>query len=519
MTAEGEVIGCRLPWYKSYRYWLAVIAFLVITHIYAQRVGVSISIVCMVNHTAVYELSLQDLNVTDVKNVSKINPETSPCASWTPSGNQTDEPASLDGPFVWDKTTQGHILGAYFYGYLVSQVPGGLLAERYGGKWVFVASMTLSTIATLLSPIGAETHFVFFVVLRILAGLGSGAVFPCMHAIWSQWAPPHERSKLTNLSYAGAWMGNIITMPLGGLLCRYGFAGGWGSIYYVIGISSIFSMVLWIFLVSDTPAKHPAITDTELQYITKSLQGQVADSVDGKVKTPWLAILKSKTVWATIIAAVCVDWGLYTFLALIPTYFKEVLQFDIGSNGALSAIPFIGVYLSMSVCPILADKIISSKKLSITKTRKVFQGVGSIGAALILFILSFINCELAPLAVALLTAAIFLSGAQYSGYMILPMDYAPNFAGTIFGIANGIGSLCGSISPIVNALMTANGNVDGWRHFFWLTSAIYILGAVAFIFLGTSDLQPWAVKQQSSENGHPITSNDELNDEKQETVA
>jgi len=504
MVYQMDVVECRLPWYKSYRYLLAVIAFLAILHVYAQRVGVSISIVCMVNQTAVAELSTKE-SFNSTNNVSESIVKDKICESWTPAKNSSDvsDAAPLDGPFIWDKATQGHILGSYFYGYLVSQVPGGLLAEKFGGKWVFVVSMVMSTAATLLSPIGANTHFAFFIILRVLAGIGSGAVFPCMHAIWSQWAPPQERSKLVNLSYAGAWMGNILTMPIGGLLCQYGFAGGWGSIYYVIGISSVFALLLWIFLVSDTPAKHPAISDSELQYITKSLQGQVSNTEGGKVSTPWLSIFKSKPVWATIIAAISVDWGLYTFLALIPTYFKEVLQFDVSSNGALSAVPFIGVYVSMSICPMIADKIIASKRISLSTTRKVFQGVGSIGAALVLFVLSFIKCDLSPLAVGLLTLAIILSGAQYSGYMVLPMDYAPNFAGTIFGIANGIASVCGFFSPMVNAQMTKNGTALEWRYFFWLTSAIYIAGALSFIFLGTSEIQPWAVKP-TSDNDVPM---------------
>ena len=42
-----------------------------------------------------------------------------------------------DGEFDWDKETQGIILGAFFWGYLLTQIPGGWLAERVGGKGVF----------------------------------------------------------------------------------------------------------------------------------------------------------------------------------------------------------------------------------------------------------------------------------------------------------------------------------------------------------------------------------------------
>jgi MFS family permease len=55
----------------------------------------------------------------------------------------------------------------------VSQIPGGLLAERYGAKWVLTGFLGLSTVATLLTPIAARTSFVLLITLRVLCGIGS----------------------------------------------------------------------------------------------------------------------------------------------------------------------------------------------------------------------------------------------------------------------------------------------------------------------------------------------------------
>jgi len=46
---------------------------------------------------------------------------------------------------------------------------------------------------------------------------------------------------------------------------------------------------------------------------------------------PWRQIITSRPVWAIIVANFCVDWGLYTYLTNIPTFFYEVLFFDITS--------------------------------------------------------------------------------------------------------------------------------------------------------------------------------------------
>jgi len=56
-----------------------------------------------------------------------------------------------------------------------------------------------------------------------------------MHAMWSSWAPPLERSKLCILSYSGLNMGTILGMPLAGLLCASDIWGGWPSAFYILG--------------------------------------------------------------------------------------------------------------------------------------------------------------------------------------------------------------------------------------------------------------------------------------------
>ena len=78
-----------------------------------------------------------------------------------------------DGEFIWDKTVQGHILGSFFWGYLITQIPGGWIATKFGGKRVFGWSMFATTLATLFTPVAANVSYIFLMVLRILVGIGS----------------------------------------------------------------------------------------------------------------------------------------------------------------------------------------------------------------------------------------------------------------------------------------------------------------------------------------------------------
>ena len=68
---------------------------------------------------------------------------------------------------------QGYILGSYFWGYIVTQVPGGRIAEMYSAKWVIWACVFLQAILSLLTPPAAYISYVAVIVVRIIEGLGA----------------------------------------------------------------------------------------------------------------------------------------------------------------------------------------------------------------------------------------------------------------------------------------------------------------------------------------------------------
>ena len=84
-----------------------------------------------------------------------------------------------DGEFAWNKKTQGLVLGSFFWGYMITQVPGGYLAARFGGKHVFGWFMLLCAVATLFMPLAARVSYIFLIVLRILAGIGQVRAVEC----------------------------------------------------------------------------------------------------------------------------------------------------------------------------------------------------------------------------------------------------------------------------------------------------------------------------------------------------
>lgn len=82
------------------------------------------------------------------------------------------------GEFDWDENVQGVVLGSFFYGYVLTQIPGGRLAELLGAKWLLGGGILITSILTLLTPLAARWSPIALVTLRILEGFSEvSAVF------------------------------------------------------------------------------------------------------------------------------------------------------------------------------------------------------------------------------------------------------------------------------------------------------------------------------------------------------
>lgn len=238
----------------SARYNLAILSFFGFFVLYALRVNLSVALVEMVD---------SDTTAAD-------NRTSKECAEHSAlvkvPRNQTGK------RYPWDAETQGWILGAFFYGYIITQIPGGYFASKIGGKLLLGYGILGTSLFTLLTPVTADLGAMALIVLRALEGLGEGVTFPAMHAMWSSWAPPLERSKLLSISYAGAQLGTVISLPLSGIICYY---MNWTYVFYFFGVLGILWFILWNWRVSNTPDTHKTISSYEKEYIASSLKSQV----------------------------------------------------------------------------------------------------------------------------------------------------------------------------------------------------------------------------------------------------
>lgn len=234
--------------------------------------------------------------------------------------------------FAWSSELQGYILSSFFYGYIVTQIPGGWLAMKVGGHKVFGAGIAVTALLTLITPFLAHTHVNLLLAVRIVEGLfevcckmtrrGSvtqfsfqGVTYPCIHAVWARWAPPLERSRLATIAFSGSYVGTVVSMPVCGLLAAN---VSWESIFYIFGTLGLIWYAVWVYVVKGSPAEDPHITKAELAYIKKSL-GHLVDG-NKNIKHPWKSILTSMPVWAIVASHFSENWGFYTLLTQLPKF-------------------------------------------------------------------------------------------------------------------------------------------------------------------------------------------------------
>lgn len=81
-------------------------------------------------------------------------------------------PFSQDDKFAWDEPTQGLILSSFYYGYVLTHIPGGILSQKFGGKYTLGLGFLSTALLTLLTPTVAHYGPVAMIVLRFMEGVG-----------------------------------------------------------------------------------------------------------------------------------------------------------------------------------------------------------------------------------------------------------------------------------------------------------------------------------------------------------
>ncbi|XP_057981448.1 ascorbate transporter, chloroplastic isoform X4 [Malania oleifera] len=145
--------------------------------------------------------------------------------------------------FNWNSATVGLIQSSFFWGYLLTQILGGIWADKVGGKLVLGFGVVWWSIATVLTPIAAGVGLPFLLVMRAFMGIGEGVAMPAMNNIISKWIPVSERSRSLALVYSGMYLGSVTGLAFSPILI-HNF--GWPSVFYSFGSLGSIWFALWL---------------------------------------------------------------------------------------------------------------------------------------------------------------------------------------------------------------------------------------------------------------------------------
>ncbi|XP_022757378.1 probable anion transporter 1, chloroplastic isoform X3 [Durio zibethinus] len=145
--------------------------------------------------------------------------------------------------FNWNSATVGLIQSSFFWGYLLTQILGGIWADKFGGKLVLGFGVIWWSVATILTPIAARIGLPFLLIMRAFMGIGEGVAMPAMNNLLSKWIPVSERSRSLALVYSGMYLGSVTGLALSPILIH---KFGWPSVFFSFGSLGSIWFALWL---------------------------------------------------------------------------------------------------------------------------------------------------------------------------------------------------------------------------------------------------------------------------------
>src|SRR6185436_9378158 len=204
-------------------------------------------------------------------------------------------------------TQVGLIFSMFGYPYLLFQIIGGWVSDRFGARKALTFFATIWSAATVY--MGLTSTLAGMLVARVLLGIGVSAL-PTATRAMSDWTPAGKRGFAQGITHSFARIGNAVTPLLVAWLIGIVM---WRGSFILIGMVSFLWAFVWVWYFRDNPADHPAITAEELERLPKHLGGKQRPPV------PWARL--ARRMAPVTIVYFCYGWTLWFFLAWIPSYF------------------------------------------------------------------------------------------------------------------------------------------------------------------------------------------------------
>jgi MFS family permease len=362
----------------------------------------------------------------------------------------------------------GWVFSIFAWAYAVFEVPGGWLGDRIGPRRVLIRIVLWWSFFT--AATGWVWNLGSLLVTRALFGAGEAGCFPNLTRVLTVWLPSKEREQAqANLWLAARWAGALTPLLVAYVLDFM----SWRRTFELFGVLGVVWSIAFFRWYRDDPAQHPGVNQAELALLPPQREVAIAEG-----PTPWAAIFSKPSVWLLCAQYTCLAYGWWFYVTWLPSYLRTARGTSFKMGALLAGLPLllggIGCLISAAIIPRLAAKI------GVIRARRTIAIVGFLGASASIFVFTGIQDPL--------TGMIVLGMAGLFNDFVMPaawagcMDVGGRYSGTVSGAMNTLGSVAGAISPLVVGYLLTWTN-QNWTVTFYVSAAVYSLGAVCWLFL------------------------------------
>lgn len=320
--------------------------------------------------------------------------------------------------------------GMFFAGYILFQMPGGYLAQRWSSKHLIFWCLLVWGAAATLCGYARSVEELY--IYRFVLGLGEGGVWPATIVLLANWFAPHERARANGYWVLCQPAAIIISSPLSGwLLDHY----DWRTMFIVQGLFPVFYAAMWLWAVEDKPSQAKWTKDVDVPPFPERAPGA------GTRKASVFDFLWDRNVLIYLALNLAFGCGAYGLLIWLPSAIRSVGVKNNLMIGILTAMPYVFAGFGA---------VLNSRSSDRTHERRWHAGVpcAVAGAALFLgFTLSSRIPVLGLLFLCMTGAGIYATLGPKWALMteILPK----RTAGVALGLVNGVGNIGGFAGPYV----------------------------------------------------------------------
>jgi ACS family tartrate transporter-like MFS transporter len=348
-------------------------------------------------------------------------------------------------------TTYGLAAGAFFWSYVLFQLPASVILTRVGARrWLGVTMIVWGACSAGTAFVTDATSFV---AMRFLLGIAESGFFPGVAWFMTRWFPSRHRGRAMGIFYAFGASASVIGGPVSGnILLLHGWHGlsGWQWVFLLEGIPACLLAVLCPILMRDRPEDAAWLDRNEQAWLRRSLD---AESSQFSSQTLGLIRALASPMIITLIGGyLLISFGVYAKNFFLPLMIKTMGYSD-QTVGYLSALPSLAGVVGMIVFSRSSDR--TGERVWHVALPCLLASAGLLGAGLTL--------ALNPvLAMACFCLAGFGISASLPTFWNLPTAWlGPAAAAGGIAVINSIGNISGYVAPqLVGVLRDATGSYE-----------------------------------------------------------